>query len=198
MKIKINIILLCVLLASCEPFIEPDLNQESIKVFGPSDGDSSEYDPQSFWWEQNDLAPQYRIQIASPNFNNPTKLWTDSLIIDNRVNISLEPGAYEWQVRGENTTSFTPWATRSLYILSNIDLTTQELILVSPLDRAIISDTSNIRLSWDKILSAEQYHLIVVRGTFDSYDFEKRKNRSTQKEELYLKIYCQNIIQHED
>lgn len=168
MKAKLLPFILLFTLIGCEPFLEDDISDKTVVILGPTDKDTSDLTSQTFWWEEMDEAANFRFQIVSPSFSNASNLYKDTLLVDNRVVMSLIPGEYEWQVRGENGETETAYQTRSLVVVTSDDLTNQTINLISPLNNTLLSDTINVKFSWDKLLAAESYHLLVVRGAFDN------------------------------
>lgn len=182
MKILSTYILLLflVLLASCSDIFESDLEEENITIVAPSNGARNDEPQQVFLWEDlredNEIDLEfYNLQIAKPSFE-----FADLLLLDTNVTIptytfSLEPGEYEWRVRGENANTKTDYVTYKLFIDSLFNLTNAQLVLTSPQNNAEYSvDNSSsgedVILMWDPLPGADEYTVEVIYGTLDGGD----------------------------
>jgi hypothetical protein len=147
---------LALLLSGCEEFFEVRLDQTVVNIIIPSDSLRTPVATQTFWWDDVYGADEYRIQIVSPHFDSIYTLITDEFVDTSRFNYTLHPGTYQWRVKALNYATETPWATRTLIIDSTLDLSSQTLVLLSPLQ----NDTSNTlvyTLRWQSLYNADVY-----------------------------------------
>lgn len=146
---------LLLFLIGCEPFLERSISNKQIVLNAPQDNDSITGQV-NFWWDELEFAPKYRLQVASPSFTAPSLFVLDTVISGYNFQVALPSGIYQWRVRGENGNSETPYSTRTLYIINSQDLTTQSVILKSPVDGTAKKD-SIINFSWYSIVTATGY-----------------------------------------
>lgn len=110
-------------MVSCDQFPE-DIEKEEIVILAPKENDIIQSSEVLFWWEDLDGTDQYRFQLVRPNFNDTRELLSDTLLIEidtlnqeaNKIKVFLEPGTYQWRVRGENFGYQTDFKVQSLTI----------------------------------------------------------------------------------
>ena len=155
--ITILVLLVLILLNSCEDIFETDLSNKNIILIAPGDSLHTDFSSQTFYWEQVKGALTYRLQIVSPHFNAIQKLVLDTSITFLKFSVNLSPGLYEWRVRAENGSSKTLYVYRYLQIDSTLDLAKQKVLLTHPADNIAINNKS-ITFSWSDIYNATGYN----------------------------------------
>ncbi len=153
-----------VLLSACTEFQERQLQQDIVEVFIPRDSLRTDIATQQFYWYEVEGAIDYEFQIAEPDFAGINRLITDTITTSTRINISLQPGEYEWRVRAFNNSSATSYTSRKLFIDSTLNLSNQELVLISPSDQDTFNDP-NQNLEWQSLYNAESYDLDLAAGS---------------------------------
>jgi hypothetical protein len=136
--------------------LEKSISKKTIVLNAPQDNDTLTGQV-NFWWNEIEYA-RYHLQVASPNFDNPSLLVLDTVVDGYTFLYQLPAGVYQWRIRGENGNSETPYSTRSLLIITSQDLTTQNVILKTPANNQAFRD-SLIFLSWFGIPTATAYEL---------------------------------------
>lgn len=157
------------ILSSCSEFIERSIEDKKVFLNAPADSAESGKYLQSFWWEPVDDALSYRLQIVSPSFNQAQQLILDSVVKDNKFSFTLEPGEYQWRVRGENGSSQTLYTTRTFFIYET-DLSKQQVQLKSP-PNGLITNQRNFITSWYSMYSAAGY-LLQIDSTAGNFTDE--------------------------
>ena len=97
----INKLLLAVILVitySCDDIIEEDITDNNIIVQYPLNEQEIESNVVNFQWEELKGADDYRIQIYATGQN----VMVDTLVNKANFTYNLNPGKYQWRVRGEN------------------------------------------------------------------------------------------------
>lgn len=159
---SVSFFLLLVATYSCGEFQETQIDQDTIEILVPRDSLRSEISTQLFRWYELEGALEYEFQLVHPSFTAIDRLIVDSVIQGNKFTLSLQPGEYEWRIRGWNNSSSTPFVTRKLFIDTTTDLTNQEIILLTPL----AADTSRLlskSFSWEPLYNADQYTIEVYK-----------------------------------
>ncbi|MFZ6052351.1 hypothetical protein [Halocola ammonii] len=147
----------------CSDIIEEDLSDDRIEIILPADSQVVTSTTPQFRWEEVDGAMHYRIQIVQPNFESPLEFQVDSTIGENSVYFSMNPGTYQWRVRAENGSSHTPYSTRTVFIDSTSGIQDSQIILSSPANGAVFSD-SLVSFDWEPLIGANSYSLKVFEN----------------------------------
>lgn len=118
MKKGILLILISIGLMSCEDIIEvPDISDEAVKLVAPSEAATlNSANTLFFDWDPVEDAETYRIQIATPTFNEVLQIVADSTLTGTSFGTTLEANDYEWRVRAENSGYQTIYTTQSFTV----------------------------------------------------------------------------------
>ncbi len=153
----------CILLVSCEDFIEADLSKKQMTVLSPADNSVSPGFTQTFWWEDLKGADQYQIQIVKPSFAAIQEFIADTTVSASRLALTLSPGTYQWRIRAKNGSSATGFITRTLTIDSTLNLSGQTLILSAPANNFYSNHFLNT-FTWQTLPNAESYILQILES----------------------------------
>lgn len=145
---------------ACTEIIDPDITGETVTLLAPSDSLITCNSNQSFWWEVTAFAEAYNIQIVKPDFQNTETLVLDSILTDNKLEISLAPGSYQWRVAALNTNTWTDYTVRTLIVDSLFDFSTTSLSLLTPVDGAITNQNSQLFI-WEEDERMNQYSFLL-------------------------------------
>ncbi len=166
------------LLFSCEDFIEVNLNKKYISLTSPINNYVSSDFTMTFKWEDLNGVENYRLQLFKINLSNQLLFLMDTTIHISQFSLTLDPGSYKWQVRGENNSSHTDYSAAYFKIDSTTDLSKQTVKLVTPLDNTF-SDKFEQTFTWSTLPTAVSYVFQVnnefqtVSGTTATYKFPK-------------------------
>jgi hypothetical protein len=158
---RIFIALLALVIYSCDDVFEEDISDDNIQTISPIEGSTIEGNTVQFSWLQLDGADDYRIQIVNDN----QAVILDSLATSPTFNYALNPGNYQWRVKGENfaySTQYTFPINFSVAASDNLD--NQNVILSTPSNNFYTNDT-DIILTWQEIIGADYYDLDVLKIT---------------------------------
>ena len=82
---KYTVLFSLVLLVACsEIILEKNITNKTVVLLSPQDSTSLKTLTPSFWWEEVEGARTYHIQIVSPSFESPVRLFVDSIITKNK------------------------------------------------------------------------------------------------------------------
>ena len=142
---------------------EADLSKNTVNIVFPTDNiDTLKFQEIRFEWSQMDSTRTYHFQIAAPNFSRPTAYFLDTTLTDIKLSLTLDHNNYEWQVRGENWLSKTPWTKNSLVVAPDfINLTRKKAQIVTPVDSIFFEHGSTITLNWNEVEGASDYAVSV-------------------------------------
>lgn len=114
---KILLFLTLTVFISCDDIVEvPDISNQTITVLAPTDESTLTINDVNFSWNNVEDAENYRLQIATPSFENATQIVLDTTIAVTSYTKLLEAGIYEWRVRAENTEYQTNYSTQNFII----------------------------------------------------------------------------------
>jgi len=151
----------------------------------PINGDTSANTSFVFKWNSIPYAVDYRYELWQGKIGSGVKLC--SIILDtNKFQYTLpQEGYYEWQVRGQNNSSNTPFSISTL--LSDTSHPAQPVI-INPLNNTIIADSSII-FHWTRTTKPGSLE-------FDSILFYTDSLMSTQigAYKVYNKTYTKKFI----
>lgn len=170
MKKILLYLILSIHICSCNELIEPNIENENIKILSPRDSLISSDISQNFYWENSISNTSARIQIVNPNFNQIDLFIVDTLVSGNRFEINLSPNEYEWRIRLENSSYSSDYQYYKLIIDSSDNLNSQKLLITSPINNQIFTKTDSLYFDWRPIIGALQYE----------YKIEDNKNQNIQ------------------
>lgn len=118
----------------CEDILEvPDISNQTVPILAPGEGSILNTNAVGFNWQTIDDATTYRVQIATPNFENTTQVLLDSIItedtlgkVNTRIDQNLFNGNYAWRVKALNSDYET------VYTLSNFQVDGDENLDITP------------------------------------------------------------------
>ncbi len=145
---------------SCDDVIEDDITDDTITIVAPLDEAEIKGNTVQFRWNGIEGADEYRLQI-----NNQE---TNAIILDSVVNTSIfdytmDPGSYQWRVRGENfayTTAYT-FDTR-FSVIESSNLEGQTVKLNEPSNN-LYTNKTDITFTWDAISTATFYKIRISK-----------------------------------
>lgn len=152
------------LLWACSDFIEPSIEHRNITILAPADKIETNSYQQTFWWNPLTDALAYRLQVVSPNFDSVSKLIIDTLIRNEKFVYTLDPGKYQWRVRGENGNSVSNFSNRFLEVFPS-SLTDQILQVTSPVN-GIYTSNQLLKFEWLRLFGAKNYRLQLDTNNF--------------------------------
>lgn len=122
----------------------PDISHQTIRLVIPVDLDTTNISSFLFEWELLYNAENYNFQL----YFGVTRIIGEDIEVDTvRFTLSQGDGPYVWKVRGQNSSSNTPYSSRSIF------LDTQPPpapLLVSPPANARLAADSLIQFIWNR------------------------------------------------
>ncbi|HKG08719.1 MAG TPA: hypothetical protein VKB19_19775 [Pedobacter sp.] len=160
-------VLQLITICGCKDFIEPSLEKRQVVLVAPADGTGTNTYQVGFAWEAVEDALGYRLQVATPDFDNAVSLVTDTVIIDGnkeRLELTLDPGQYEWRLRAQNGSSVSAYQ-RSSFTVHPSSLEEQKVTLIGP-GNGYFSNQPPVLLSWNTLFGAREYRLQIDTLSF--------------------------------
>lgn len=163
-SILVSMTVLTLVLSGCDEIIEPNISKEVVGLVAPAAGDTSRSTVQTFRWNALRGTRSYRISVAFPSFEKPSRIYVDSITPATRLTVTLDAGKnYQWRVLGLNNGYVTDSSQiRNLRIDSSRSLGDhQQVLLLKPLNNAVYNVLSTT-FQWEPLPGAEQYLFKIV------------------------------------
>jgi len=118
------------ILCSCEDILEvPDISEQEVVLLAPSDGTVLDVNIVNLNWKAVDEAEEYKVQVATPNFDNASQLVLDSIVkmdslgyVSTQLHQNFMNGSYQWRVKAFNSGFETPYTVSGFQIMNNEDM----------------------------------------------------------------------------
>lgn len=161
----ILIVLLSITMNSCKDIIAENISRETPEMITPTLNDTLTKNTVSFSWQEVSGATKYRLQIASPSFENITSYFLDSLISKTNIILALDSNQYEYKITAINAgyESQVLGPIRFWVGKKSAGNSTSSLVLSTPTNNMFVNKSFEGRFTW----------LAVDNGT--NYEFELRK-----------------------
>ncbi|TXG34844.1 hypothetical protein [Seonamhaeicola maritimus] len=102
---------------SCDDITEvEDISSRNVEILAPSNESVLDTTLVNFTWEKIEEATHYKLQIATPDFENAIQIAADSSLAETSFTKALIPGDYQWRVRAENSDYQTEYTTNGFTI----------------------------------------------------------------------------------
>ncbi len=158
---KIIYLSILLLVFGCQKdFVVKDITDKTITVNAPANNTTTSNNSITFWWELLDGAEKYNVQIVKPNFSAIQQLIADTNVTSNKLTLSLNPGTYQWRIKGVNNGGSTAYQTFNFVIDSTTNLTNQVVVPISPVQGTVTKNKA-IAFSWNPLNAATSYSIEV-------------------------------------
>ena len=147
-------------LLSCDDVLEEDITNDNMQIISPTEGTIISGNTASFSWHSLDGADDYRIQIL----NNQQQYIVDSLVGNTSFSYILNPGNYQWRVKGKNFAYETAYTFPVNFSMEASDeLSNQNIVLLTP-SANLYTNNDNHNFTWNGIPSAETYTFEIIKN----------------------------------
>ncbi len=153
----ISLVILAALLIGCDDIFEEDLTNQSVVLLNPVEQASLKNTNVNFLWEQMEGANAYNIQLVKGSFAMPEAYLLDSTVTDNRYEIDLLVGKYEWKVAALNASSISKYIQRT-FTIDTSGISDQTVTVYTPEDSSY-QNTLHIQCSWQPLTDALFYEI---------------------------------------
>lgn len=166
----------------CAKWVSVDISKESVTIYSPANNHNDSLQLKSFNWEDLQGSNFYQLQIVSPRFDSIIVNVLDSEINANTFTKTLNPGKYQWRVRGLNDDFESMWITHNLEITSTSFLNGQKITGVLP-SSGTSTNFMEVDFAWDKLFSTESYLIQIYDST------QTLVNYSNSPDESYTYLF---------
>lgn len=159
---KLNNILLMMFIFlsfSCDDILEEDITDDNVQAIYPTEGAAIDGNTVQFSWQNLDGVDNYRVQIIKSN----QTFEIDSLVATNMLTVILNPGTYQWRVRGENFAYQTAYSFPiNFSTQASTNLTDQDVTLLSPSNN-LYTRNINVIFTWNALTNATSYDFELIK-----------------------------------
>lgn len=156
------VIILCACFSDCtKDFVVKDIKHASVVVLAPANNLSTPNNSITFWWEEMDGAEKYNLQIVKPNFTSIQQLIADTNVTGTKLRVTLNPGTYQWRIKGVNNGGSSQYTVFNLTIDTTSNLASQLIIPVAPVSN-YLTGTKTISFSWNALSAANSYQFQIL------------------------------------
>ncbi|NAY93511.1 hypothetical protein GTQ34_16510, partial [Muricauda sp. JGD-17] len=145
---------------ACEDILEvPDITDQTVLILAPKEGSTIDINEVGFNWEALADATSYRIQIATPNFENALQFVMDSVVpvdtlgnVATRINVELTNGNYTWRIKALNSDYETSYSSSSFQVNGDVNadiIPPNTPQLVTPADGSSQNNTT-VNFTWTR------------------------------------------------
>lgn len=150
---KVLLVCLSIIAFSCEDILETDITNDTVQIISPLNNAEINSNVVNFQWNSMKGASDYRVQVYGAN----QTIVLDSLVSKTNFTSPLDPGTYQWRVRGENSAYTSNYSFPvNFKVIENDDLSDQQVVLLSPANNLYTKNTT-LNCTWTAINVASSY-----------------------------------------
>ena len=152
-------------LASCSDIVEePDITQEKVVIIAPANQTEVKGNVVNFTWEPLSDADSYLLQVASPDFDQASQVYVDSLMPETSFAKELLPNDYQWRVKAINSAYETEYTYSSFTVRKSDGFEGNTVLLKDPPNGYTTNETT-VGFSWDPVEDAVEYQIQILDGS---------------------------------
>lgn len=154
-----------ILFIACKKdFIVEDIKDKTITVNAPANNLVTTTNKVTFWWELLDGAERYNIQVVKPSFASIASLVADTNITSNKLDLTLQPGIYQWRIKAINNGGSTVYQTYNLTVDTTSNLAGLLVSTIAP-NTGYVTNKKMVNFSWNSLNTATQYQIVLLNST---------------------------------
>lgn len=156
---------LALLIGSCtKDFVVKNISNDAVTILAPANNLNTPNNAITFWWEELDGAEKYNLQIVKPSFAAVQQLIVDTNVTGTKFNYTLQPGTYQWRIKGVNNGGSSKYVVYNLTIDTTSNLSSQLVIPIGPIDN-FLTGNKTIAFSWNTLASAINYQIQILNSS---------------------------------
>lgn len=156
--------LVAILYACKKDFVVENIKDKTIVVNAPANNVVTTTNQITFWWEPLSGAEKYNLQVVQPSFSSITKIVLDTTTTNTKFSITLQPGTYQWRLRGVNAGGNTAYQTFSLKVDTTSNLTSILVSNIAPVNN-YLTGNKTVVFNWNTLNAATDYEIILLNST---------------------------------
>jgi len=158
----------CILLfgvTSCKDILEEDIQNQMVTMIIPQADDTLTTNSVHFKWHEMDGADEYRLQVVSPSFSDISSFELDSLISGTEFYYALNPGNYEFQIRGENSAYESVYSGPYAFQIDSVSDLSNQVVPIVQLGSPYYTNLSDVSVQWQSVFAADYYEFQLRSGS---------------------------------
>jgi hypothetical protein len=114
------ILLVIWVFVACDDIIEVvDISDKTVAILAPTNGSVVDTTFVNFSWQALEDAETYRVQVATPNFNEAAQILLDTVVTKTDVSGQLNVNNFEWRVKALNSGYETLYTTQHFSVIGD-------------------------------------------------------------------------------
>lgn len=165
-KLSAALLLLFLIVSCTKDFVVKDIKKSQVSVIAPANNLKTSQNAITFWWDALDGADSYNLQLVTPSFASVQQLVADTNVTGTKFTVTLQPGNYQWRIKGVNNGGSSQYTIYSLTIDTTSNLSSQLIIPINPVSN-YLTGSKSISFSWNANPSATNYEVVIqqISGT---------------------------------
>jgi len=171
MKKIIIMIGLTIIVFACDDIIGvEDISSDTTTIIAPTDGTTLTSTSVVFSWNNILGAEQYRVEIATPSFENASQIVLDTTMVNTSFTATLSANEYQWRIRAENSGYTTSHTTTDFVVDTSeqVDITSEMVVLLAPTNGVLFTFGDAINFSWESVSNINSYTLQIAKPNFEN------------------------------
>ena len=163
-KFVMGLLVVCGLTSCSDIVEEPDISQDKVKIIAPADQTVVKGNVVNFTWEPVKDADSYLLQVASPDFNQASQVYVDSLMSATSFAKELLPNDYQWRVKAVNSAYESQYTYSSFSVRKSDGFEGNTILLRNPVNNYTTNQAA-VTFSWEAVADAVEYQIQVLDGS---------------------------------
>lgn len=163
-KLVMPLLVICGLTSCSDIVEEPDISQDKVKIIAPADQTIVKGNVVNFTWEPVKDADSYLLQVASPDFNQASQVYVDSLMPATSFAKELLPNDYQWRIKAVNSAYESPYTYSSFSVRKSDGFEGNTVLLSNPVNNYTTNQAA-VTFSWEAVAEAVEYQIQVLDGS---------------------------------
>jgi hypothetical protein len=141
--------------------VPSSLKQQSVLLISPASNFFTNQSAVIFSWNNLYGANQYRFELDTNNFADPSTIVSNTLITGQQISFSFPKAqVYQWRVQAQNDTAQAQWSVVNTITFNNIP--PAQVTLTSPANGQTLSQP--VALQWNAVTNALKYKLYAFKS----------------------------------
>lgn len=137
------------------------IKQQSVLLISPASVFFTNQSTVIFSWNSLYGATQYRFEIDTNNFADPTTVVSNTLVTGQQINFTFPiPHVYQWRVQAQNDTAQSQWSAVNTLTFNNIP--PAQVVTTAPVNGQTLKQP--VSLQWKAVTNALKYKLYVFKS----------------------------------
>lgn len=160
-KLVMPLLVICGLTSCSDIVEEPDISQDKVKIIAPADQTVVKGNVVNFTWEPVKDADSYLLQVASPDFDQASQVYVDSLMPTTTFAKELLPNDYQWRIKAVNSAYESLYAYSFFSVRKSDGFEGNTVLLSNPVNN-YTTNQGVVTFSWEAVADAVEYQIQIL------------------------------------